>query len=63
MRDIFCALTSAEYLALVNLEVDIGFGTDPVVRKRLRTAMHDIREQGIKRATERGRGELPALSF
>ena len=52
MRDIFCALTLAEYSALVNLEIDIGFGTDPAVRKRLLTAMHDIRELGLKRATE-----------
>ena len=56
MRDIFCALTLAEYSALVNLEVDIAFGTDPVVRKRLLTAMHDIRELGLKRATELSRG-------
>ena len=63
MRDIFCALTLAEYSALVNLEVDIAFGTDPVVRKRLLAAMHDIRELGLDRATELCRGELPGFSF
>ena len=52
MKDIFCALTFDEYSALVNLEIETVFGKDPGVRKRLLTTMRDIRELGMKRATD-----------
>ena len=58
MRNIFCALTFAEYSALVNLEVDIGFVNDPAVRKRLLAAMHAIRELGLDRAGDLCRESL-----
>ena len=52
MRDIFCALTLAEYSALVALETEITFGDDPKLRKLLRETMRDIRGLGTKRATD-----------
>ena len=58
MRDIFCALTLEEYTTLVNLEIDVAFGKDPIVRNRLLGTMRDLRQLGLDRAAELCRKSL-----